>query len=199
MPQIRYLTPEQCDDLLLGIVDCYGHKPDTEPCFRWRLAALLMLDSGLRVGEIVQLAWGNLIVSGQIVKLLDLPAEVTKTKQSRQIPFTDRLRDAINMYHSLYPLDCPPDKSSYVFRGNKDSSHITVREVQHVIKKIGLKYLKCRVTPHMLRHTFATRMMHQTSMKVVQDLLGHKLLSSTQIYLHPTIGDAIKAIKSLGV
>jgi integrase/recombinase XerD len=53
-----------------------------------------------------------------------------------------------------------------------------------------------RITPHMLRHTFATRMMATASASTVQLLLGHKRLSSTQIYLHPTLKHCIDAVSS---
>ncbi|GAH96402.1 unnamed protein product, partial [marine sediment metagenome] len=53
------------------------------------------------------------------------------------------------------------------------------------------------IHPHILRHTFATRLMSKTSMRVVQELLGHKNLSSTQIYTHPNNADLQEAIDSL--
>lgn len=49
----------------------------------------------------------------------------------------------------------------------------------------------------MLRHTFATRLMQKTNIRVVQQLLGHKSLSSTQVYTHPNADDLQKAIENL--
>jgi len=55
-----------------------------------------------------------------------------------------------------------------------------------------------RVGEVMLRHTFATKLMRKVPTRVVQELLGHKNLSSTQIYQHPNQGDKEAAIKTLG-
>ncbi|GAH69734.1 unnamed protein product, partial [marine sediment metagenome] len=51
--------------------------------------------------------------------------------------------------------------------------------------------------PHMLRHTFASKLMRVTSMRTVQELLGHSSITSTQIYTHPNEDDKKKAIKGL--
>ncbi|GAH73030.1 unnamed protein product [marine sediment metagenome] len=54
------------------------------------------------------------------------------------------------------------------------------------------------VHPHILRHTFASRLMRTTNARIVQELLGHQHLSTTQIYTHPNQDDLKKAIEQLG-
>jgi len=199
MRTVHYLTEEQCSELLAYLPLFFARRKESSSYLRCRLMLLLMLDAGLRVGELVQLVWSNLISDGMSVSVLYVPKHITKTKEARQIPMTARLKDAILVYYSLFLAASVAGDGSFVFSGTNGRSNITVRAVQLHFKKICKACLHINVTPHMFRHTFATRVMRKSPMSVLQQLLGHKRLSSTGIYLHPTIIDSIKAVKNLGV
>lgn len=164
---------------------------------RDRLICLLMLDAGLRVGEVVRLSVKDLYLGGEPVKAINLDYGLAEKGCSRLIPTTTRLRDAISLSNldiwvpdELSPLDSP-------FLTKNDIGPITPRQIQRMTKKVGIVTINREVNPHMLRHTFGTRVMRTCSAPVVQRLLGHRSLQSTQVYMHPNTGDLQKAINGI--
>ncbi|MBA7679213.1 Tyrosine recombinase XerC [subsurface metagenome] len=197
MRQVHYLTDEQCTTLLNYLPKYFSRRKTLYSVLRCRVTVLLMLDAGLRVGELVQLQWLHLWDENSAVKVLYLPGHVTKTKESRQVPLTDRLQLAIENFYLFDPHTSMERLNSFVFCGTNGRDTLTTRSIQLLLKKICRLCLYIDVTPHMFRHTFATCVMRKAPLSVLQNLLGHKRLSSTGIYLHPTIKDSVKAIKSL--
>lgn len=162
------------------------------------LMSLLMLEAGLRVGELVKLTWFNVWFQNHARGTLMLPAELTKTKVARFIPLSDTLCEALNHYRNQFRHDFPLEDNDPLFLNPFTKKHITTRQVCRIITKGGFNSINRHISPHTLRHTFATRLLRLTNIRVVQELLGHKQLSSTQIYTHPSTEDLTKAIKSMG-
>lgn len=164
---------------------------------RDRLIVFLMLDAGLRVGEVMQLQVGDLHFAGSPVSMLAVRSETSKTRTGRSVPVTSRLRDTIQeIFLNVWgPSKYPPTVSAFVMVVG--DSVVTIRQVQRITENAGLNSIGRPVHPHMLRHTFATRIMSKCSIRVVQQLLGHVSLSSTQIYTHPNTQDLQTAIESL--
>lgn len=159
--------------------------------------AVFMLDAGLRVGELVQLRFGDIWLNGQPVKSLVVRPAIAKNKVERVIPCTDRLRGTIvELFEQIFgpqnlTLDCP------VFHHGWSRAAITSRQVRNIISDAALEAIQKRIHPHVLRHTFATRLMRVAPMPVVQKLLGHRNISSTQIYTHPNNQDLTEAISKI--
>lgn len=198
MPKtIETLTDEECSRLLNQLRIPPLPRPPKKLRVRNYTMALLMLDAGLRIGELIQMKKGYVIFAGEFTRNVEVPASITKNNKERSIPMTERLREAVKAMDEAYwlPDECPPD--GFCFYLKDWHKPITVRQVQRIIANAGWQVLHKKVWPHVLRHTFATRLMRKTSLPVVQQLLGHKALTSTQIYLHVNNQDCEKAIQGI--
>lgn len=158
------------------------------------LIGCLMLEAGLRVGEVVALKMSHLYFNGKPVQNLVLTSDITKNHVERTVPVSTRLQKALQEYlDNHFWLDDEPS-SHKAFTSFMAHEGITTRQVERIIFTAGYKAFGRPVNPHMLRHTFATKLMRVTDMRTVQELLGHSDITSTQIYTHPNEDDKKKAI-----
>lgn len=198
MPKpVQILTTEECAALLKAVDDYHrGYMPSIiQP--RNHLMILLMLDAGLRVGELIQLKVDDLWFGDHWCNNLILRAEITKTKHERMVPLTQRTLDAILECHNELPWWRAEASPQWAFTTNYSHSHITARQVQNIVGELSSKAFGRRINPHVLRHTYATRLMQKTNIRVVQQLLGHASLGSTQIYTHPNLQDLKDAVSHI--
>ena len=145
----------------------------------------LIYSSGLRVSECVNLKIPELELENNV-------GWVRKGKGSKDRMFI--LSELITLHLRMY-LDNKKDKSEYLFPGK--NGHISVRDVQKIMQNAAKKAeLKKKVSPHTLRHSFATHLLDSgTDIRIIQELLGHSQLSTTQIYTHVS-KEQLKRIKS---
>lgn len=161
------------------------------------LIFLLMLDAGLRVGELVKLQVGDLLFADKPVTTLEVRTLIAKNHHPRSVPLSQAVQTSIeSMNRKIWMVDMavPADNAFYTVN---PLHRISTRQVQRILKSAGVIALGKKVTPHMLRHTFATRLMTKTDIRTIQVLLGHASLASTQIYTHPNsknLRDAIDAM-----
>ncbi|HHI00986.1 MAG TPA: recombinase XerC [Thermococcus litoralis] len=146
---------------------------------RDRLIILLLYGTGLRVSEVC-----NLKIEDIDFKRGILIVKGGKGAKDRVVPIPDFLLKEIEDY-----LKTREDGSEYLFvevrREKKD--RISPKTVWYLLKKYGEK-AGIRVTPHMLRHSFATHMLEKgVDIRVIQEILGHSNLSTTQIYTKVTV------------
>lgn len=161
---------------------------------RNRLIALIMLDAGLRVGEVLQLKIADLMIEDQPVTSLLVRKDIAKRGSERTVKLSLQLSEAIR---SAWLFIWSPDKRptfELAFYSTKNQTGLSYQQVERIIAVAGKAACHRRITPHMLRHTFATRLMRVTSIRVVQQLLGHRRLSSTMVYTHPNQLDQDQAI-----
>lgn len=197
MSTINSLTDDEVSDLLNEINLNKNPGKSLTDSYRNYCMALMMLDAGLRVGELVQLRQSDLYFHGCIVSQLVIRAEISKTKTERTIPISQRLTVAIQILKTQVWLKDGALLNHYAFYCNNFDKHITSRQVERIVLHAGHVALNRRVTPHMLRHTFGTRVLRKSNMRVTQELLGHRRISSTQIYTHPNNQDKKDAIDGL--
>lgn len=139
----------------------------------------LLYSSGLRVSECVSLNISDVDWEQGLVKVCG------KGNKERIVPIGDAAIQALKAYlseRSQFPKVSDDD----VLFINKNGTRLTVRSVQRlvaqVIQELGLNK---SVTPHTLRHTFATHMLgYGADLRTIQELLGHESLSTTQKYTH---------------
>ncbi len=144
-----------------------------------------MYSSGLRVSECVNLKIDDLDISEKMGKI-----KHGKGNKERYIILSDNLINHFNNYISK-----KKDNSQYVFSVN--GRPITTRQAQKVVKEAAKKAgLKKRVFCHALRSSFATHLLEAgTDIRVIQELLGHSDLSTTQIYTKVST-QQLKKVKS---
>ncbi len=150
-----------------------GSDPSRPPFldFRDRTMVALFLYSGLRREEAVNLDWSDIDFEGKV-----LTVRRRKGQKSRQVPLHPRLSEQLPAYKRL----C--NGSRAVFCGG-DSERLSKDSVTVVFNRHVQPVLGHEVTPHVLRHTFATRLRkRKVDLKVIQRLLGHSSLVTTSIY-----------------
>jgi len=158
------------------------------------LIGCLMLEAGLRVGEVVSLQMSHLYFMREPVNTLVLTSNITKNHKQRTVPVSTRLKNAMVEYYYNHPyLDGLPDDHS-VWQSLCGRNSFTTRQVERIINRAGWKAFGRPVHPHMLRHTFASKIMRVTDTRTLQELLGHEHITTTQIYMHPNEDDKKKAI-----
>lgn len=171
----RFLSEEETNTLL--------HVPMQASFQERRDRAILELlySSGVRVSELVGVNLGDLDGGGMLRVL-------GKGRKERLVPVGKPAQDAIQDYLHFRSQLATTTAQQPLFI-NRKGGRLTVRSVERQIKKyLKLSGIQKKVTPHMLRHTFATHMLnHGADLRGIQELLGHSSLSTTQRYTHVTI------------
>ena len=182
---INVVNPERLAELVAAI--------DEQP-HPFRLAFCLMLDTGLRVGETTAVTWADLVLCNKPLTAIRLQAAHTKSNRSRTIPFNAHVSQAIadGFYIANADPGCQLTHKAIAYTSGMPA--ITTRTLERRIQRLGYDTVNQRITPHTLRHTFATRLMAVADIRTIQQLLGHKSVQTTQVYTHPNAEDARKAI-----
>ena len=154
---------------------------------RDRLVLELFYATGIRISELVQIKDKNIIFFDKLIKIKG------KGNKERFVIFGDGLVSILNDYMEKRDLEQKNDKSFFLFPGySKKSSlsaHISTRTVYSIVKKYIKKISNNEsLSPHSIRHSFATHLLDNgANIMSVKELLGHASLSSTQIYTHVKI------------
>ncbi|MBN2375972.1 MAG: tyrosine recombinase XerC [Sedimentisphaerales bacterium] len=188
-PVTAIRTPKQekklprCLDLsqITTLLNC----PDTNNMLGARDRAILetLYSSGLRVSELVSLNLSDVDFLGETLHIRG------KGKKERVSPIGSTALQAIQRYLSF--RDADPRKENFNQQAlfiNKHGQRLSTRSVRRKLDKYLLQVgLDPRISPHTLRHSFATHMLNNgADLRVVQELLGHQSLSTTQVYTHLT-------------
>lgn len=148
---------------------------------RNRLILEMLYATGVRVGELVNIKVSDINLNDKKITILG------KGNKERIVYYNDVTSKYLKKYLSEARIKLNINKSDYLFlnyRGGK----LTTRGVQDVLNKIITKTsLNKKISPHMLRHSFATHLLNEgCDLLSVQQLLGHSSLSATSIYTHVT-------------
>lgn len=142
----------------------------------------LLYGCGLRVSELVNLNINDIDMKSKYVKCYG------KGSKERIVPFGQKAKSALQKYYQerdLIVLQNHLEKNKKLFLKNNGKS-ITRQDVYNFIRSQGDKINK-HITPHTLRHSFATHLLENgADLRVVQELLGHSDVSTTQLYTHIT-------------
>lgn len=141
----------------------------------------LLYSSGLRVGELVELSLQDLDLEEQVIRVLG------KGNKERLVPFGAAAGSSLRRYLESRNGRVAADEQAVFI--NKFGHRLTARSVERLMEKLRKKAgLVEKVTPHTLRHSFATHLLDGgADLRSIQELLGHSNLSTTQKYTHITL------------
>jgi len=154
-------------------------KPKQDDTLGLRDALILemLYSTGVRVSELVSIKLGDINYSDKTIKILG------KGSKERYVLFGTPCANLITKYLNDSRSILNVKNSDYLFL-NARGGNITTRAIRDIIDKYDTD-INGHVSPHTLRHTFATHMLNEgADLKSVQELLGHENLSTTQIYTH---------------
>lgn len=159
-------------------------KTDTLLGLRNRAILETLYSSGIRVSELAGMNIFDVDFLKCVIRVLG------KGNKERIVPIGNKALDAIQAYRKRLHLEfgIKADESKPLFLNNK-KGRLTTRSIARIIEKAAKQCgILIPVSPHALRHTFATHMLDAgADLRVVQELLGHKSLSTTQKYTHVSI------------
>jgi site-specific recombinase XerD len=148
------------------------------PTLKHRAMVMLAYGAGLRVGEIARLEIGDIDAKRLVLHIRD-----AKRGRERYVMLSSRLLEALRAYWK----DARPP-GSLLFPGRDPGKPITRAAIHKALRKAaGRAGITTKLSPHVLRHSFATHLLEAgTDVRTLQILLGHASLRSTMTYLHIT-------------
>ncbi len=182
-----YMTEAQVRKLLEGpmkLLESGGIEPF--PAWRDRLVLELLYGAGFRVSELVNLTYGDVSFEEEVARI------VGKGGKSRLCPLG---RVAIGVLCKWRDEFAPQTGFQDPVIVSNQGRKWSPRQIQLLLKKyLALAGLPMDLTPHKVRHSYATHLLDNgADLRLVQELLGHSKLSTTQIYTHVNIG-RLKAV-----
>ncbi|MCK5305856.1 MAG: tyrosine recombinase XerC [Candidatus Omnitrophica bacterium] len=185
-PALSLSTPRQEKKLPLfltiqEVVKLIESPPvNSETGLRDRAILETLYSTGIRVSELTSLNAENIDFISGVVKVRG------KGKKERLVPIGDKALKSIRNYLDKRKLS--PEESARVVFLNKRKKRINPRTIRRIVEKyIKITSDKRGISPHTLRHSFATHLLDRgADLRAVQELLGHANLATTQIYTHIT-------------
>ncbi len=144
---------------------------------RDRLILELMYSAGLRVSELIALNWEDIEFSTRTMRIMG------KGEKERIAPFGREAESLLDEWRTINGAK----NEGPVFLSEKNAERLTVRTVHRLVTRAAKRTGLHGVSPHTLRHCFATHMLERGApLRVVQELLGHETIATTQRYLSIT-------------
>jgi integrase/recombinase XerC len=183
------LRPKEAD----GLAEAPSGSVDGDPleraiALRDRAVLELLYGSGLRVGEVATLTLDRIDVRRGRVLVLG------KGAKEREVPISEYAGDTMTAYLGDGRSAMAPEGSRTLFF-NRRRKPFSERDIRSMVKRYGATLLPGRrVTPHTLRHSFATHLLEGgADIRAVQELLGHASVATTQRYTHVSRGRLFEA------
>jgi len=140
-----------------------------------RALVLLLYSSGVRVGEVIRLRAEDLDVSRGLLRV-----RRGKGAKDRETLLSARALEAVRIYQEAF------QPRGWLFPGTREGRHLSSRSVQRIVQECAQRAgIQKTVSPHVLRHSFATHLLESgTDIRYIQELLGHQSSRTTEIYTH---------------
>ncbi len=182
-PLPKFLTERQIRTLLDGPMRLLENET-ISPFRAWRdrLIMELLYGGGLRVSELVSLSYGNIDLSNGVARVMG------KGKKERLCPLGTVALACLRKFNSEFAPATGYEDA--VLLTNDGKRRLYTRQVQLILKRyLALAELPMDISPHKIRHSYATHLLNNgADLRLVQELLGHVNISTTQIYTHVSVG-----------
>jgi len=154
--------------------------PETPESLREQAILELAYASGLRLSELKNLRLEQLHLEARFINVIG------KGNKERVVPVGRKAVEALNRYiETARPKFITPKSPANVFLTRRGTPFASVTLWLHIKNRAGRAGIERNVTPHMLRHSFATHLLeHGADLRVIQELLGHANISTTEVYTH---------------
>ncbi len=166
------------DEITYLLDDIKNEELPTKSPFRDKAIFELLYATGVRCSELIAIRLTDIDFEQKIIKIMG------KGKKERIVLFgtkaLKKVRDYLDFERNIYTPESP-----FLFLNNRNEQ-LTSRSVQRILEMFRT-FLKIerKITPHKIRHSFATHLLHQgADLRTVQELLGHKTIASTERYTH---------------
>ena len=177
----KFLTEEQMRRLLDGPMRLLENETaDVFTAWRDRLVMELLYGGGLRVSEVVALNYGDIDFENGIARVSG------KGRKERLCPLGRVAMAVLKKFRDEHAKEKTAGSPVLV---TKRGRRMSVREVQFMLKRyLALADLPLDISPHKLRHSYATHLLNAgADLRLVQELLGHASLNTTQVYTHVSV------------
>lgn len=160
-----------------------------EEAMRDALCMELLYGAGLRVSELCSLKWGDIDLSANIAKVLG------KGSKIRFCPFGEKAGELLKLWRADFAKSADFHSPVLTLKNGKT---IYPQYVRRMLKKyLAQTGLPSNITPHKLRHSFATHLVNGgVDLRALQEMLGHARLSTTQIYTHLNTGKLLEEYRN---
>ncbi len=181
VPQLilKTLTGEQIEIILNAI----GHGSSQE--MKYRCIVLLLLDTGLRISELVSIKNDDIDLIHGFITVLG------KGQKQHFVPISSLTRKELTKYIKYYRQGLCSEESSYLFP-TSNGEKVSATSVRQYMRRLCIKdeLDGIKLYPHLFRHTFATQSIAKgANVFTVKEIMGHKSLQTTMKYTHLTIED----------
>lgn len=158
-------------------------KPSTSENIRNRLIFEFLYGTGVRISELVNIDLSDIDLDNKIIKI-----RFGKGSKQRLVPLGKALEKIIESYLTRVRNSLIKDTKEQSLLLNNQGKRLTRQSIWSIVHKIAQENELSDLTPHTLRHAFATHLLEGgADVRVVQELLGHSSVNTTQIYTHVTV------------
>ena len=181
-PKFKRTIPKILSEGQIKKIINLSYNDSTDKGIRFSLMLEMLYATGIRISELVSLKLGDISEDYSFIIILN------KGRKERIVPLISKVQNLLKKYLNVLQYNKAKSSKNYLFPSNSKSGHITrIRFFQILQEKIGSKALidKELLSPHKVRHSFATHLLNRgVDLRLIQESLGHKDISTTQIYTH---------------
>ncbi len=180
-PKFKRTIPKILSEEQIKKIINLSYKDSSQKGMRLSLMLEILYATGIRISELVSLKIGNISDDYSFLIILN------KGRKERIVPLISNVQSILKKYLNNSRDNKIKSSINYLFPSNSKLGHLTRVRFFQMLQKIGSEALidKELLSPHKVRHSFATHLLNRgVDLRLIQESLGHKDISTTQIYTH---------------